>query len=536
MNQRIKRIQHQFAIRKNKKHTVEQQIQSNFQTLSDDAKQQKIRMMHELNRFEQHLDSKLNILSSLRTEIETEKHYQSNKLSEAGRLLEDNEIGRKQRKMSILNIGNETEYRYNTKYAKLESILSEQVTKECNVNYAFKLDEKSFKKCIKYLHKYGALKCGDFGESDETKMDDANADCEKNHSIATNKSDELMIISLRSQIEQNEKEYLEKIGCLNEDIQSKVSQIRTMNGKYDRLMNEQKEFETKMNELMHNENALRLKLNEKDLQNRKLLEKYAGLKSNMNAKEMCIEAIRRKMQSKRDRIDKLERIVNEKCKELEQAKQINERMSNQIKEGEHWGEIEKWSEENEKLRTLLKHQMLSKAAEMKAYKNQIARLQQKVKLVEKQNKIKDDEIKKLRIETNRKRMQQQQDVKMDQNKKKKTMALTTKGTGNGIDYALKVKNNQRRKHQMVIAKLNKTVDKDANIGQEYVESFCKLSRINKPKVVTKHVVKAKNKQEWQCVIQLSEIGVTQKSNSNKKQMAINICFQRLANRIYKGQI
>ena len=156
MNQRIKRIQHQFAIRKNKKHTVEQQIQSNFQTLSDDAKQQKIRMMHELSRFEQHLDSKLNILSSLRTEIETEKLYQNNKLNEAGRFLEDNEIGRKERKMSILNIGNETEYRFNTRHAKFEGILSEQVTNESNVNYGFKLDDKSFNKCIKYLHKYGA--------------------------------------------------------------------------------------------------------------------------------------------------------------------------------------------------------------------------------------------------------------------------------------------------------------------------------------------------------------------------------------------
>ena len=165
-----------------------------------------------------------------------------------------------------------------------------------------------------------------------------------------------------------------------------------------------------------------------------------------------------------------------------------------------------------------------------------------MKSVEKQNKIKDDEIKNLRLKTNSQRMQQQ-NVKRDQtqtmqnkNKKNPKFVLTNKGISNGIDYALKVRNNQRRKHQMVIAKLNKTVDKDANIGQEYVEAFCKLSRINKPKVVTKHVVKAKNKQEWQCVIQLSEIGVTQKSNSNKKQMAINICFQRLANRIYKGQI
>ena len=205
-------------------------------------------------------------------------------------------------------------------------------------------------------------------------MDDADTENISSTVHATNKNDELMIISLRARIEQNEKEYLQKVNCLNEDIKIKASQIRAMNEKCDRLMNQQHELKTKMNEMMHDENALRLKLNEKDLQNRKLLEKYAGLKSNMNAKEMCIQAIRRKMQSKRDKIDELERSLNEKSNKLEQAKQINERMSNQIKEGEHWGEIEKWSEENEKLRTLLKHQTISKAADMKAYKSQIARL------------------------------------------------------------------------------------------------------------------------------------------------------------------
>merc|ERR1719361_762972 len=73
---------------------------------------------------------------------------------------------------------------------------------------------------------------------------------------------------------------------------------------------------------------------------------------------------------------------------------------------------------------------------------------------------------------------------------------------NQNNFAEKVKNNQRRQQSKVINNLNKSIDKDTNIGKEYVEKFCKLSKINQPKVTTKHVPKSKNLQEWQCMIQL----------------------------------
>merc|ERR1712228_394755 len=130
-----------------------------------------------------------------------------------------------------------------------------------------------------------------------------------------------------------------------------------------------------------------------------------------------------------------------------------------------------------------------------------------------------------------------------QNKNKKydaAMAATKRmqimSNNNHSNFAEKVKNNQRRQHSKVINNLNKSIDKDTNIGKEYVEKFCKLSKINQPKVTTKHMVKSKNLQEWQCVIQLGQIGVIQKANSKKKQQAVNICYQRLANRISKEQI
>jgi len=140
--------------------SVEQQIHSKCDRLSDQAQQTKVAMLDQLAAVRvEHADDlqqKMDFLQLLVRDFEQETLYETSQLERVQKLLAEVDIDRKQRKKCILEIGKEAAPRLNLNQIRFEEALA--MGSEVKDIRSVSIHEQSYRKIIRHFERFGKLK------------------------------------------------------------------------------------------------------------------------------------------------------------------------------------------------------------------------------------------------------------------------------------------------------------------------------------------------------------------------------------------
>ena len=338
---------------------------------------------------------------------------------------------------------------------------------------------------------------------------------------------------------------------------------KTMNKKYDELLREKNALKQNLEKLM--KNKLTLDQIQRSLIDEKKENK--ALKDEIYALHGSLEEQGGIQQTMEAEIEKLKQQKKKKSRDVKRLEMELKEQKEKEAEGENWEAVELWGQENEKLREKIKELVRERDGSAKQRKKdlkdcmvQISDLQFRIKGHDGKLRQKDDEIRRLRTEINgykKRGLQTKRNVnhngnvnnnvngnnnldemkrKQSHNNNKRNVNGNSNKGNNGNDSKKKKKKQKQESYAMrvnVIQSNSDSVKFNGNNGEAFIDALCKRMKYKKPKIDERMVNIDKGQFEWNCKLELVEVGIIQNHKHKSKKQARYGCYQKLANKINK---